>query len=133
MFEIIILDDASSDDSLQVIDNLVKNSGRVCRNVNNDVQSGNVFRQWAKGIDLARGDYLWIAEADDDAAPDFLSGLAARISADTAIAFSNSSQLDQNNVHLADDYNYYYQDFPVLADGCAFSICLLYTSDAADE
>ncbi len=122
VFEVIILDDASSDDSLEVIDRLIKNSGRLCRRENNTVQSGSVFRQWAKGIEMARGDYVWIAEADDDASPDFLSGLADRMSPESAIAFSNSSQIDQNSAQLADDYNYYYQEFPVLQDCRAFSM-----------
>lgn len=31
----------------------------------NDYNSGSPFKQWQKGIELARGKYIWIAESDD--------------------------------------------------------------------
>mgnify|MGYP000566951947 FL=1 len=35
------------------------------RKIYNDKNSGGAFKQWAKGISQAKGDYIWIAEADD--------------------------------------------------------------------
>ena len=31
----------------------------------NEENSGRVFKQWKKGLSLAKGDLLWIAERDD--------------------------------------------------------------------
>ena len=75
VFEIIILDDASTDDSRKVIDEVLARTGRSATVVENDRNSGSVFGQWETGIRLARGDYVWIAEADDSSKPAFLSAL----------------------------------------------------------
>lgn len=65
-FELIILDDASSDDSAVL---LKKYEGhpKVRYVIINKTNSGRVFKQWIKGIELAKGDYIWIAESDDHA------------------------------------------------------------------
>lgn len=39
----------------------------------NDYNSGSPFKQWQKGIELARGKYIWIAESDDYADFSFLA------------------------------------------------------------
>lgn len=70
-FEIILLDDASSDASPQVLERYA-NHPKVSAVELNERNSGSPFAQWEKGISLARGKYIWIAEADDSAEPDFL-------------------------------------------------------------
>lgn len=72
--ELIILDDASKDDSLFLIDQIQKRIKQYVdvKVVINEVNSGNAFSQWQKGMNLATGDYVWIAEADDYAKADFL-------------------------------------------------------------
>ena len=35
------------------------------------------FSQWSRGLSLARGEFVWIAEADDSCAPNFLERLVA--------------------------------------------------------
>ena len=70
-FEIILLDDASTDNSVEILDKY-KNNPLVSHCIVNKENSGYVFRQWEKGINLARGKYIWIAESDDLATPDFL-------------------------------------------------------------
>ena len=63
--EIIFLDDCSSDDSVSIAKNILAKSGIPFRIVENKMNSGGVFRQWMKGIGLARHDLSWIAETDD--------------------------------------------------------------------
>ena len=65
--EIIILDDCSKDDSRDVIDSIVSHLKKHIniRSVYNEENSGSAFKQWQKGFDLAKSDYVWIAEADD--------------------------------------------------------------------
>lgn len=71
-FEIIILDDCSTDNSRAVIEEY-RNHPKVTRIEINEINSGGPFGQWEKGLALARGKYVWIAEADDLAHPYFLS------------------------------------------------------------
>ncbi len=53
-FEVILLDDASTDNSLEVIERYRGHAGvRIVPGAEN---SGSTFKQWLKGIDLARAD-----------------------------------------------------------------------------
>ena len=73
-FEAIILDDCSTDDSRDVIEQYCSNP-HVSQIVYNEENSGRVFKQWKKGLSLAKGDLLWIAESDDKCEPTFLERL----------------------------------------------------------
>lgn len=70
-FELILLDDASTDDSAAVLEKYCNNS-HVSHIVINEQNTGSPFQQWMKGVALARGKYIWMAEADDLAEPTFL-------------------------------------------------------------
>lgn len=70
-FELILLDDKSTDDSVSVLNTYSENP-HVSHIVVNEKNSGGVFYQWERGLKLAKGDYIWIAEADDWAEPTFL-------------------------------------------------------------
>lgn len=70
-FEIIILDDCSTDDSRGIIESY-RSEKRITHIIYNDRNSGSPFIQWKKGIRLAAGEWIWIAESDDIAAPGFL-------------------------------------------------------------
>lgn len=70
-FELIILDDRSTDDSMTVIERY-RNNPKVTEIVVNEINSGSPFKQWEAGVARSRGEYIWIAEADDTAAPTFL-------------------------------------------------------------
>ncbi|MCX7590992.1 MAG: glycosyltransferase [Kiritimatiellae bacterium] len=71
--QVILLDDASTDGSREVMDRYTGDP-RVEIHVN-EQPSGSPFRQWNKGVKLARGELVWIAESDDYAEPDFLEQL----------------------------------------------------------
>ena len=70
-FEMIILDDYSKDNSVSIIQQY-KNHPKVKHCIFNIQNSGSPFIQWKKGIELAKGEYIWIAESDDFANLDFL-------------------------------------------------------------
>ena len=74
--EIIILDDASTDDSRELIERFAKSSKIPVRVVFNERNSGSVFRQWEKGVALASSPLIWICESDDHCESTFLSVLA---------------------------------------------------------
>lgn len=63
-FEVIILDDKSTDNSLEVIAKY-KDNPQVSHVVVNEENSGNTFKQWKRGFALAKGELIWIAESDD--------------------------------------------------------------------
>lgn len=70
-FEIIILDDASTDNSKEIIESYRRHP-RVKQIFYNTKNTGSPFNQWKKGIILAESEWIWIAESDDVAMPDFL-------------------------------------------------------------
>ncbi len=70
-FEVILLDDASTDNSVEVLTDYANHS-KVTHFIVNEKNSESPFKQWKKGIDLARGEYIWIAESDDWADKYFL-------------------------------------------------------------
>lgn len=63
-FEVIILDDKSLDNSVEVI-NKYKNNKHIKHIVINEQNSGSTFIQWNRGLELASGELIWIAESDD--------------------------------------------------------------------
>jgi len=63
-FEVIILDDCSTDNSKDIIEQY-RTHEKVSLIIYNEVNSGNPFKQWDKGIGLAKGEYIWLAESDD--------------------------------------------------------------------
>lgn len=74
-FEVIILDDCSSDNSREIIERFRQHE-KVSSIVYNDSNTGNPFHQWDRGIQLASGEYIWIAESDDWCENSFLENLA---------------------------------------------------------
>ena len=73
-FEIILLDDASPDNSVETLSKFAQDS-RVYQAIFNEVNSGSTFKQWNKGISQARGEYIWLAESDDYANKSLLENL----------------------------------------------------------
>lgn len=72
-FEVILLDDCSQDNSLDILTSYVEKYG--AKLVKNEQNSGCVFAQWKKGVSLTQGEYIWIAESDDFASPFFLAAV----------------------------------------------------------
>lgn len=70
-FELIILDDCSTDSSRDIIEQY-RGNPKVSQIIYNEKNSGGVFKQWIKGLENAKGEYIWIAESDDYAAESFL-------------------------------------------------------------
>lgn len=85
-FEIILLDDCSTDESQSILRQYASGP-RVTLEIN-DKNSGSTFKQWNKGVRLARGEYVWIAESDDYADPRLLEKLVSRLDADPGAVFS---------------------------------------------
>lgn len=99
-FELIILDDCSTDNSREIIE-----SYRQLPNVSifyNSKNSGSPFKQWKKGIKLAKGKYIWIAESDDFAEPTFLERMMQILEKGNGLAYCRSMDVDQNGIKKND-------------------------------
>jgi glycosyltransferase involved in cell wall biosynthesis len=100
-FELIILDDCSPDNSRNIIEQY-RNHPKVKHIIFNETNSGSTFLQWEKGISLAKGDYVWIAESDDYADKNFLESLTQIINQNTNIglAYCGSNTVDENGATI---------------------------------
>lgn len=95
-FELIVLDDCSIDDSVEVIQNFLGEF--PYRLIVNQANSGSTFAQWDRGIEIATGDLIWIAESDDVAAPQFLENLVAMLEdKSVAMAYCQSLAIDEHS------------------------------------
>lgn len=100
-FEVILLDDASTDNSLAILSEYRRypDVQIVCNSVN----SGSPFKQWIKGIDQAKSDILWIAESDDRSAPKFLETLLPAFkNPNVKLAYANSHIMDERDAVVGD-------------------------------
>jgi glycosyltransferase involved in cell wall biosynthesis len=99
-FELIILDDCSTDNSKEIIE-----SYRLFSNVSiyyNKKNSGSPFKQWKKGIKLAKGKYIWIAESDDVADPQFLERMLNILEKGHGLAYCRSLDVDEQGIKKSD-------------------------------
>ena len=99
-FEVIILDDKSTDNSVEVI-NKYKDNPHISHIVLNNENSGSTFKQWQKGFDLAEGELIWIAESDDSCENNFLFSLIEMMNKDNSsiMAFCRSMVIDENGIN----------------------------------
>lgn len=127
-FEVIVLDDASTDDSVAVIESY---GDKLTKVVVNPVNSGSPFRQWERGLALASGDWVWIAESDDYCEPQFLSTLMDEVAAEVGIVYSQTydvadGEIIVDRLHTTEQFqpNIWSSDFQL--DGMEF--CRKYLS-----
>jgi glycosyltransferase involved in cell wall biosynthesis len=101
-FELLILDDASTDNSAEIISRFV--SAPHVRFIPNATNSGSPFVQWNRGIKLAQGEFVWIAESDDFAAPTFLATMVdiLRSNPQVGLAYCQSWQIDSDDAIIGD-------------------------------
>ncbi|KFD38467.1 glycosyltransferase family 2 protein [Schleiferia thermophila] len=106
--EIILLDDASTDGSVKILKRWAADKPHV-RLFVNEKNSGTPFAQWNKGIALATGKYVWIAESDDVAAPEMLATLVDLLEQqpEACLAFCQSVLIDKDG-RLLHSFNEHY-------------------------
>lgn len=90
IYELIILDDCSKDNSIAKIEEI---KAAISKYVNvktfyNETNSGSAFKQWKKGMEIATGNYIWIAEADDYCEKNLIRNLIKPIKKDKNIMLS---------------------------------------------
>ncbi|MGA7384769.1 MAG: glycosyltransferase [Methylocella sp.] len=106
--EIIFLDDGSSDGSLEIARAWQARSPIHFTIAANATNSGSPLKQWAKGIESAAGDLIWIAESDDSSCPRFLERMAAAfMDPDIAVAYCDSEVIGTDGETLSSTYRFY--------------------------
>jgi glycosyltransferase involved in cell wall biosynthesis len=94
------LDDCSTDNSREIIESY-RNTENVSIHYNSK-NSGSPFKQWKKGIMLARGEYIWIAESDDLAEPTFLETMVQKLIGGHGLAYCRSGDINENGEKKSD-------------------------------
>jgi glycosyltransferase involved in cell wall biosynthesis len=94
-FECIILDDASTDNSRDIIKDYAEKDARIVF-YPSEKNSGSPFVQWNKGVNLAKNELIWIAESDDCCDIDLLQTLVNEHLQKThiALAYCQSLKID---------------------------------------
>lgn len=111
IYELIVLDDASTDGSQSWLESQLSRFDSEATVVANNKRSGSPFVQWRNGVGLARGDYVWIAEADDLADPSFLQTVLSGFSDERVVlSYTQSQQIDDQGTVIAEDYLDYVSD-----------------------
>jgi glycosyltransferase involved in cell wall biosynthesis len=123
--EIIVINDGSSDNSLDIIERMMKEDKRIVL-INNQKPSGNPGTPRNQGIAIANGKYLGFVDSDDWVDPDFFACLLAVIEkGDLDIAFaagytnhrdaeSEAVTYDARHFSLADsEVHGYHQSFAI--------------------
>jgi glycosyltransferase involved in cell wall biosynthesis len=105
-FEVILLDDCSTDHSREILTYYTDNP--KVRAEFNPKNSGTPFKQWNKGVQMARGRYIWIAESDDYSDFRFLAQVVPILDEQTEVtlAYCRSWGVGENDQRFgfADSY-----------------------------
>jgi len=98
-FEVIILDDCSVDKSFDIINSYMGHP-KIAEIIRNNKNSGSTFKQWNKGINYARGKYIWFAESDDVCELNFLERLISIIELNNKIdlIYCQSKIIDEDGL-----------------------------------
>lgn len=108
-FEVILLDDCSTDNSGEIIGKY-KDHPRTAHVVFNETNSGSAFTQWKKGIALAKGKYIWIAESDDFCELNFLSVAVPLLEKGNDLFYSKTVRVLEDDSVMTNNPNYWFRD-----------------------
>jgi len=127
-FEIILLDDASTDDSKDVIE-IYRANPKVSHICYNETNTGKPFLQWKLGMELARGSLIWIAESDDVAKPEFLATMVQAFDRYTNLVLSTVKleYIDAEGKSIGfveEDFQGTYDGKDVLVNGLGYRNCI---------
>lgn len=120
--EFILLDDNSSDNSVEVINQYLP---RIVdkKLIINSINSGSTYYQWNLGITHAKNKFIHIAESDDSAISGLLFNLSAKLYEDdkVVLSFCRSNIIDANSKTIGIwEYNDPIFDTDFIMDGKIF-------------
>ena len=113
-FGLTIIDDCSPDDTAEVVGRY-RSHPQVQAHTRKK-NSGSPFSAWKDAAESADAEYLWIAESDDYASPDFLAEAVSRLEAnrDGVLYYTHSWVIDEADLITGHSINYLRAQFPVI-------------------
>lgn len=108
-FEVIILDDCSTDNSRVIIE-AYRTHPKVSHVIYNHSNSGSTFKQWNKGAKLAKGNYIWIAESDDFCENSFLEVAVFNLTKNNCDLFYCMSKQVDSAGQILNNLEWWYKD-----------------------
>lgn len=101
-WEAIIIDDKSTDNSIEIIRKFIEYNPdfTVKHFIVNEENSESGYNSWKKGIELATTEYIWIAETDDFSASSFLEESVTILDKndEVALVFCGSNYVIDNKI-----------------------------------
>lgn len=101
-WEAIIIDDKSTDESVDFINNFIKKHPefKVKHFIVNEKNSTSGYFSWQKGIELAKTKYIWIAETDDYSELTFLEESVEILEKNehVSLVFCSSNYVENNKI-----------------------------------
>ncbi len=108
IYQVIVLDDASTDGSVSSIRRIAAEHRRDLTLIANETNSGSPARQWRKGVARCTGEFVWIAESDDVADPAFVDACVQALERTGAdFCFTDSWQIDGDGKRTKDSFALY--------------------------
>lgn len=112
IYELIILDDASTDGSDKIIEAeitkiRVKYPELKIQYIRNEQNSGKVMAQWKKGFEFSTGDFVWIAEVDDSSKKNFLAETMKGFDdPEVVISYTESKIMNGSGIIIAPNFRW---------------------------
>ena len=105
--QIIALNDASSDNGFTFVTNFLQKQDIFdAKILVNEVNSGNVFKQWISGVSESTSEFIWITETDDFADPQFLFELLPLFQDPNVVLATSNSKLISTNDDVLRESNH---------------------------
>jgi len=108
-FEIIVVNDASTDNSRAIIEDYVKKDNRFCLINLDENTPGGVGIPANIGIEKAKGEYIGFIDSDDWADPKFISSVVDQMKSDNDLIVVNFKTFDNRSksfLNANDDYKW---------------------------
>ena len=112
IYELIILDDASKDESVKIIE---KQLARIKKKypelrvqfIKNEKNSGKVMMQWERGFEAATGEFVWIAEVDDSSRRNFLKEVMVGFEdPEVVLSYCESAIINGSGILIAPNFRW---------------------------
>ena len=105
--EVIIIDDCSTDNSIELIEDYIKDKKVNTKLIKNETNLGSGYFNWIKGIEESKTEFIWIAEADDYCELNFIETLLPKfIDLSVSLCYCKTIFINDNYSEVGDITNY---------------------------